>query len=133
MKKLQIGTALLTLFLLGTLTAHPTPSHAEGELASIQAMPLVGPDVVERLPAPFRNLIYAARDMNASVTSWAAPALSRKGERISEALQRILRAAVAVAISVLAWCIVIATKLVGIVASVAIGIINWLLAFGHTL
>ncbi len=110
------------------------PSYTGAQQASepIRAVPLVGQDVIQKLPAPLQNLIQSGVELNKSASSWVPPALSGRGEQISQAAQRVLRAASSFIITALAWLITLATHAVAIIAGIAIGIINWFLAFGHS-
>ncbi len=112
--------------------ALPLCTSAQQASELIQAAPLVGQDVIQKLPAPLQNLIQSSVELNKSVSSWTPPLLSGRGEQISQAAQRILRAAISFIISALAWLVTLATHAVSIVAGIIIGIINWLLAFGNS-
>ncbi|MBI3114691.1 MAG: hypothetical protein HYZ07_01900, partial [Candidatus Harrisonbacteria bacterium] len=127
---LAAGIAGMILFLPLGAEAQGIPSS---QLAAIQAAPLVGPDIIQKLPAPLQNLLQAGVDLNKSAISRTPPVLSGKGEWLSRTAQEILRAAISLAIALIAWLVVIATHAVSLIASVVIGIINWLLAFGRTL
>ncbi len=127
----NVPTAIAGAALL--ISLFPLCAYAQRTSEPIQAVPLVGQDITQKLPAPLQNLIQSGIDLNKSISSWSPPVLSGRGEQISQAAQSILRAAVSFVITAIAWLIVLATQAVSIIAGIVIGIVNWFLAFGHTL
>lgn len=122
-----------SLLAVTAIFIYPLPTRAQEGRGLIRAVPLAGGDLIQKLPAPLRNLFQSASEIGDATASWVPPALSGRGEQISRAAQDLLRAAISLILTALAWCISLATHAVAIVASIAIGIINWLLALGRTL
>jgi hypothetical protein len=104
----------------------PLSAHAQSSsLTAIQAVPLIGQDIVQRLLAPLRTILESDAPSNAPFASWTPPTLAGRGERLGHAAQELLRAAIMFAIASVAWLISFASQAISWVVSVGVAVVAW--------